>query len=195
MSKNRELDGKKNKQGIMGLLSIIRKQKLKDKELRILMLGLDNAGKSTIIKTILHQDINKVIPTMGFEINTVAFEGFQLNIWDIGGQQTLRSFWFNYFDRLDALIWVIDLSNLQRLNENFKEMRKVLNNEKLIGLKILIYLNKMDLVAKEEIPKVKEQVTRVLELDQIESDKWRIFESSAHDVDSVAKGLKWIVLG
>lgn len=157
--------------------------------------GLDNAGKSTIIKTILHQDINKVIPTMGFEINTVAFEGFQLNIWDIGGQQTLRSFWFNYFDRLDALIWVIDLSNLQRLNENFKEMRKVLNNEKLIGLKILIYLNKMDLVAKEEIPKVKEQVTRVLELDQIESDKWRIFESSAHDVDSVAKGLKWIVLG
>lgn len=195
MSKNRELDGKKNKQGIMGLLSIIRKQKLKDKELRILMLGLDNAGKSTIIKTILHQDINKVIPTMGFEINTVAFEGFQLNIWDIGGQQTLRSFWFNYFDRLDALIWVIDLSNLQRLNENFKEMRKVLNNEKLIGLKILIYLNKMDLVANEEIPKVKEQVTRVLELDQIESDKWRIFESSAHDVDSVAKGLKWIVLG
>lgn len=130
---------------------------------------------------------------MGFEINTIAFEGYQLNIWDIGGQQTLRSFWFNYFDKLDSLIWVIDLSNLQRLNENFKEMHSVLSNEKLIGLKVLIFLNKMDLAQKEDIPKVKQQVIEVLNLDEIERDKWEIVESSAYDLESITRGLEWII--
>lgn len=130
---------------------------------------------------------------MGFEINTVEFKGYQLNIWDIGGQQTLRSFWFNYFDKLDSLIWVIDLGNLQRLNENFKEFYKVLNNEKLIGLKMLIYLNKIDLINEKEIPIVKEKIINSLKLDTIDSNKWGIFECSAFDINTLTKGLDWLI--
>lgn len=156
--------------------------------------GLDNAGKSTIVKSILGQDIDKVTPTMGFEINTVEFKGYQLNIWDIGGQQTLRSFWFNYFDKLDSLIWVIDLGNLQRLNENFQEFYKILSNEKLIGLKILILLNKVDLIEDlDEIPIIKQKIVGSLQLDTIDQTKWNIVECSAFDVQTISNGLDWLI--
>lgn len=57
----------------MGLLTIIKKQKLKDNEIRVLTLGLDNSGKTTIIKKMLNQDINTISPTMGFQINTLFY--------------------------------------------------------------------------------------------------------------------------
>ncbi|KAG7909007.1 hypothetical protein KL906_002501 [Ogataea polymorpha] len=75
----------------MGLLSIIRKQKLKEKEVRLLLLGLDNSGKSTIVKSMLGQDVKETSPTMGFDICTVSYAGFNINIWDIGGQTSLRA--------------------------------------------------------------------------------------------------------
>jgi GTPase SAR1 family protein len=62
------------------MLSILRKARLKDKELRILMLGLDNAGKTTIVKQIMGEDVHTVSPTLGFIIKTIDYEGYKLNI-------------------------------------------------------------------------------------------------------------------
>lgn len=58
------------------MLSILRKARLKDKEMRILMLGLDNAGKTTIVKRIMGEDVNSVSPTLGFIIKTIDYEGY-----------------------------------------------------------------------------------------------------------------------
>lgn len=57
------------------MLSILRKARLKDKEMRILMLGLDNAGKTTIVKCIMKEDVNTVSPTLGFIIKTIEYSG------------------------------------------------------------------------------------------------------------------------
>lgn len=157
--------------------------------------GLDNAGKSSIIQSILGEtNFNKIIPTMGFEINTIKFKKFQLNIWDIGGQLTLRSFWFNYFDGLNSLIWVIDTSNLQRIIENFNEFYNILQNEKLINIKLLIYLNKIDLVGGggDEIKEIKEKIKNLLKLNEIDDNKWAIYECSIYDKDSIERGLNWL---
>ena len=62
----------------------------KDKEIFLLMLGLDNAGKTTILKTLASEDINTITPTQGFNIKSVQTEGFKLNVWDIGGQRKIR---------------------------------------------------------------------------------------------------------
>ena len=76
----------------MGLLDILRKLKASpDRELRILLLGLDNAGKTTILKTLASEDISTITPTQGFNIKSVQTEGFKLNVWDIGGQRKIRS--------------------------------------------------------------------------------------------------------
>ena len=62
------------------MLTILRKSRLKDRELRLLLLGLDNAGKTTIVKHLLHEDPTTISPTLGFIISTIEFEGYKLNI-------------------------------------------------------------------------------------------------------------------
>ncbi|GAA5880618.1 hypothetical protein JCM1840_002272, partial [Sporobolomyces johnsonii] len=89
----------------MGLLTIIRKTRLKEKQVRVLMLGLDNAGKTTICKALLGEDVNEVSPTLGFNIRTIIHQGYTLNVWDIGGQTSLRPYWRNYFEHTDAVVW------------------------------------------------------------------------------------------
>ena len=69
----------------MGLLKLLRGLKKNDKEARILVLGLDNAGKTTILKALSEEDISTIMPTQGFNIKSLTQEGFKLNVWDIGG--------------------------------------------------------------------------------------------------------------
>jgi ADP-ribosylation factor-like protein 3 len=73
------------------LLNIIRKMKKQERELRILVLGLDNAGKTTILKALSNEDIGQITPTHGFNIKNLQHEGFKLNVWDVGGQQVPSS--------------------------------------------------------------------------------------------------------
>merc|ERR1712032_1128708 len=117
--------------GTMGLLSILKKLKQKEKEMRILMLGLDNAGKTTILKRISGEDIHTIAPTLGFNIKTLEFEGYKLNIWDVGGQKTIRSYWRNYFEQTDGLVWVVDSTDTARLEDCRIELSCVLQEERL----------------------------------------------------------------
>ena len=83
----------------MGLLAILRKLKSSpERELRILLLGLDNAGKTTLLKQLASEDVSHITPTQGFNIKSVQSEGFKLNVWDIGGQRKIRPYWRNYFE-------------------------------------------------------------------------------------------------
>lgn len=180
----------------MGLLSIIKKQKIKDKEIRILMLGLDNSGKTTITKKLLNQDISTISPTLGFQINTINYNDFNLNVWDIGGQTSLRTFWGNYFDQTDIVIWVIDCLSLERLNESYQELReKVILQDRLIGIYLVILINKIDLLDPELHEDICEQVANTLDLPlQIpQKDKWTIQMVSGKSGEGLPNILDWVV--
>ena len=88
----------------MGLLTLLRKLKRTEKEARILVLGLDNAGKTTILKKLSEEDIESIMPTQGFNIKSLSHDGFKLNVWDIGGQKAIRPYWKNYYENTDALV-------------------------------------------------------------------------------------------
>lgn len=122
-----------------GLLSILRKLKsTPDQEVRILLLGLDNGGKTTLLKQLASEDISHITPTQvrrtrphtwpegisnlqfkpdtafcvyqGFNIKSVQSQGFKLNVWDIGGQRKIRPYWRNYFENTDVLVsWWTEL--------------------------------------------------------------------------------------
>ena len=62
--------------------------------------GLDNAGKTTLLKTLASEDVSQITPTQGFNIKSVQSDGFKLNVWDIGGQRKIRPYWRNYFEVL-----------------------------------------------------------------------------------------------
>lgn len=179
------------KVGDMGLLTIIKKQKLKDKELRILILGLDNAGKTTIVKKIINEDVMKVSPTMGFQISTVLYKDYNLNIWDIGGQTSLRAFWGNYFDKTDAIIWVIDGLALERLNESFKELKeKILLQDRLIGIRLLVLVNKVDLLP--DYQQIEHQVNTLLNVDD-KVQQWKVMSISGKTGFGIVETLDWCI--
>lgn len=129
----------------MGLLKILKKTKEKEKEMRLLILGLDNAGKTTILKKFNGEDISQISPTLGFNIKTLYYSSFKLNVWDVGGQTTIRSYWRNYFEQTDGLIWVVDSSDLVRLEDCKKELHNLLKQEKLAGATLMIFCNKQDI--------------------------------------------------
>ena len=111
----------------MVLLKIIKETKAKEKEIRLLILGLDNAGKTTILKKFMGEDTSEISPTLGFNIQTVEFDDCKLNIWDVGGQTTIRSYWRNYFEATDGLIWVVDSGDKMRLMDCKAELEKLLD--------------------------------------------------------------------
>ncbi|CAJ0919656.1 unnamed protein product, partial [Mesorhabditis belari] len=129
----------------MGLLTVIRKMRAKEREIRILILGLDNAGKTTVTKKFLGEDTSKVEPTFGFNIETVEFQNFNLNLWDVGGQRSLRSYWKNYFEQTEALVWVVDSTDRERLQMCAEELGKLLQEERLLGATLLVFANKQDI--------------------------------------------------
>jgi ADP-ribosylation factor-like protein 3 len=79
------------------------------------VLGLDNAGKTTILKKLSEEEISQIKPTQGFNIKSLSQDGFKLNMWDIGGQKAIRPYWKNYFDRTNGIVFVVDSSDEERL--------------------------------------------------------------------------------
>mmetsp|Transcript_12333 Transcript_12333/g.21375 ORF Transcript_12333/g.21375 Transcript_12333/m.21375 type:complete len:181 (+) Transcript_12333:87-629(+) len=173
----------------MGLLTLLRKLKSTSSELRILVLGLDNAGKTTILKKLSEEDITHIMPTQGFNVKSVQHEGFKLNMWDIGGQKTIRPYWRNYFDSTDALIYVIDSADRRRLDETGVELNMLLEEDKLAGIPLLIFANKQDLLNAYPAKEVAES----LNLHSIRDRKWQIQPCSAKNGDGLQDGLEWLM--
>ncbi|KAH0362029.1 ARF/SAR superfamily, partial [Aureobasidium melanogenum] len=171
------------------MLSILRKARLKDKEMRILMLGLDNSGKTSIVKNIMGEDINTVSPTLGFIIKTIDYDGYKLNIWDVGGQKTLRTYWKNYFEKTDTLIWVVDGTDRERIDDCRQELEGLLLQERLMGASLLVFKNKSDVAGCMS----SEEIRKALRLDTIHTHRWNIMECSALTGLNLQEGLQWVV--
>jgi len=129
----------------MGLLKLLRGLKKSETELRILMLGLDNAGKTTILKSLASESIDNIAPTQGFNIKSLSQSGFKLNVWDIGGQRAIREYWSNYYEASDALVYVIDSSDEGRVREADEQFAELLQDETLGNIPVLIFANKQDI--------------------------------------------------
>ncbi|KAG6551219.1 hypothetical protein Mapa_007145 [Marchantia paleacea] len=174
----------------MGLLSIIRKVKRKEKEMRILMVGLDNAGKTTIVKRINGEDTSGISPTLGFNIKTMQFKSYRVNIWDVGGQKTLRSYWRNYYEQTDGMVWVVDSSDIRRLQDCRDELHGLLQEEKLMGASLLIFANKQDLKGSLN----PEDIAKVLDLGVMDKSRhWQIVGCSAVTGEGLLDGFDWLV--
>ena len=157
-----------------------------------LFQGLDNAGKTTILNKMNGEDITKIAPTLGFNIKTLSFKGFKLNMWDVGGQKTIRAYWRNYFEKTDGLIWVVDSADKIRLETCKKELFKLLDQERLAGASLLIFANKQDLAGAEK----EKDIAKLLELDtnpKFHKRHWKIQACSAVTGDGLLSGLDWMV--
>lgn len=102
----------------MGMLfSKIWTRMIGSKEMRILMLGLDAAGKTTILYRLKLAEVVTTIPTVGFNVETVEYKNIKFNVWDVGGQDKIRRLWRYYFQGTDGLIYVVDSSDRDRIQD------------------------------------------------------------------------------
>jgi len=173
----------------MGLLSMLKKLKKSSKELRILLLGLDNAGKTSALKKLSEEEISHIMPTQGFNIKSLQQEGFKLNVWDIGGQKAIRPYWKNYYENTDALVYVIDSADRRRMEETGVELNSLLEEEKLAGVPVLIFANKQDLL--NAMPP--KEISEALQLHNIRDRDWQIQACSAKTGAGLQEGIEWVL--
>lgn len=173
----------------MGLLTLLRKLKRNEKEARILVLGLDNAGKTSCLKKLSDEDITHIMPTQGFNIKSLVHDGFKLNVWDIGGQRTIRPYWRNYFEQTDALVYVVDSADRRRLEESGMELQLLLEETKLAGIPLLVFANKQDLI--NALPA--KEIAEAMNLYSIRDRQWQIQACSAKTGDGLPEGMEWVV--
>ncbi len=173
----------------MGLLKIIRKLKRKNREMRLLVLGLDNAGKTTLLKRLKGEDTAEVSPTLGFNIETLAHGPFQLTFWDVGGQKSLRAFWRNYFEETDGLVWVVDSADVSRAGESAAELARLCAAERLAGASLLVVASKRDLAGALPL----EQLASVLGLGSLGRPGLRLAPADCRSGDGLSEALDWLV--
>jgi len=176
----------------MGFLAILKKVKQKEQEIRLLILGLDNAGKTTVMKRICGEDVHEISPTVGFNIKSLDYNGYVINFWDVGGQKSIRTYWRNYFEQTDGIMWVVDSVDRFRLEECRLQLHDLLKQERLAGASLLILANKQDLGGALSF----EQIAEALDLhsDAISTNRhWKILGCSAIRGDGLSEGISWLV--
>jgi ADP-ribosylation factor related protein 1 len=145
------------------LLSGLYKYVTQKDEYFILILGLDNSGKSTYleqVKTKFCADYKmmnpaKITSTVGCNIGRVDIGHVRLNFWDLGGQEELQSLWDKYYAESHAIIYMIDSCDRERLEESWVAFDKMIVNEQLVGLPLLVACNKQDLDGCMTVPEIK----------------------------------------
>ncbi|GCC31079.1 ADP-ribosylation factor 1 [Chiloscyllium punctatum] len=158
------------------------------KEMRILMVGLDAAGKTTILYKLKLGEIVTTIPTIGFNVETVEYKNISFTVWDVGGQDKIRPLWRHYFQNTQGLIFVVDSNDRERVNEAKEELLRMLSEDELRDAVLLLFANKQDLPNAMNAA----EITDKLGLHQLRHRTWFIQATCATSGDGLYEGLDWL---
>mmetsp|Transcript_5257 Transcript_5257/g.8134 ORF Transcript_5257/g.8134 Transcript_5257/m.8134 type:complete len:192 (-) Transcript_5257:103-678(-) len=157
------------------------------KEFHVVMLGLDAAGKTSILFRISRKEVVRTIPTIGFNKELVKYGNLRMSVMDVGGQHAIRSVWKHYMTGVDAVVFVMDLSDSRRIEEATEEFKRVLTEKDARDVPILLLLNKKDVPDALDAEEVK---THVLDhVPTLESKRYKAVAVSAHAQAQADSGL------
>ncbi|RKP30208.1 ARF/SAR superfamily [Metschnikowia bicuspidata] len=161
----------------------------KNREMRILMLGLDNAGKTTVLYKLKLGKTSKSVPTVGFNVETVKHKNVSFSVWDCGGQERIRPLWRHYFTGTNALIYVVDSSDWARLEESKTELMRVISDKELANCMVIVLANKQDI---EGAINPKELIERFNMKSLSLQHTWSVVPTIAIDGTGLQETLNWI---
>ncbi|KAF6031989.1 Arf2 [Bugula neritina] len=141
------------------------------KDMRILMVGLDAAGKTTILYKLKLGEIVTTIPTIGFNVETVEYKNISFTVWDVGGQDKIRPLWRHYFQNTQGLIFV-----------------RMLDEDELRDAVLLVFANKQDLPNAMS----PSEITEKLGLQSLRNRSWYIQATCATNGEGLYEGLDWL---
>jgi len=157
-------------------------------QMRILMVGLDAAGKTTILYKLKLGEIVTTIPTIGFNVETVEYKNISFTVWDVGGQDKIRPLWRHYFQNTQGLIFVVDSNDRERVNEAKDELNKMLGEDELRDAVLLVFANKQDLPNAMTCADLSDK----LGLSSIRGRRWYIQSTCATHGEGLYEGLDWL---
>eukprot|EP00761_Pharyngomonas_kirbyi_P003303 gb/GECH01003307.1/.p1 GENE.gb/GECH01003307.1/~~gb/GECH01003307.1/.p1 ORF type:complete len:182 (+),score=36.98 gb/GECH01003307.1/:1-546(+) len=158
------------------------------KECRILMVGLDAAGKTTILYKLKLGEIVTTIPTIGFNVETVEYKNISFTVWDVGGQDKIRPLWRHYFQNTQGLIFVVDSNDRERIGEARDELHRMLAEDELRDASLLVFANKQDLPNAMNST----EITDKLGLHTLRQRDWYIQATCATSGEGLYEGLDWL---
>ena len=151
------------------------------------MLGLDAAGKTTILDKLKLGEVVSSVPTIGFNVETVEFQKVKFTVWDVGGQDKIRQLWKHYYQNTQALIYVVDSSDKERIQVAREELQKMLAEDELKDAVLLVLANKQDM----GVMSVSEVVEK-LGLHTMRAREWNIQGTCALTGDGLSDGFTWL---
>ena len=170
------------KQALSGILD-----SFSDSHAKILMLGLDNAGKTTVLYKFKLNELVTTIPTIGFNVETVhPAKNISFTVWDVGGQDKIRVLWKHYFVGCEGLIYIVDSADRRRLAEAKNELDWILDSDEMRGVPVVVFANKQDL-PQTATPS---EVANSLGLSKVRGRKWHVQGSSATIGEGLLEGMQ-----
>ena len=154
-------------------------------EARVLMVGLDAAGKTTILYKL---KLGEIVTTRGFNVGTVEYKNLKFTVWDVGGQDKLRPLWRHYFQNTNGVIFVVDSNDKDRVAQARDELAKMLSEDELRDAVLLVYANKQDLPNAMSTA----EVTDKLGLHSLRQRNWFIQGCCATSGEGLYEGLDWL---
>eukprot|EP01099_Mayorella_cantabrigiensis_P006455 TRINITY_DN5408_c0_g1_i1.p1 TRINITY_DN5408_c0_g1~~TRINITY_DN5408_c0_g1_i1.p1 ORF type:complete len:180 (-),score=35.53 TRINITY_DN5408_c0_g1_i1:766-1305(-) len=158
------------------------------KEVTLLMVGLDAAGKTTILYKLNPEQVVTSIPTIGFWLETLEYETLRFKVWDVGGNN-MRIFWRPYLQNTQGLIFVVDSMDRDRIDEVKEEFERILSEEELQKVPLLVFANKQDLPGVMRVA----EITDKLGLHSLENRDWYIQSSCATTGEGLHEGFDWML--
>jgi len=170
------------------LLSLLTNVFQGTKEVRLLTLGLDAAGKTTFLYKLRLNENVVTIPTIGFNVESVKYKNLNFTIWDIGGQDKIRPLWRHYYHGTHGIIFIVDSADIERIDEAAEELHKLMNEAELWQVPVLIFANKQDLAGALTAAKITDR----LNMTSVKDRKWLVQGSSVSRGDGLFEGLDWL---
>lgn len=166
------------------------------RDCRILMVGLDAAGKTTILYKLKLGEVVTTIPTIGFNVETVEYKNINFTVWDVGGQNKIRPLWRHYYQNTQGVIFVVDSNDRERIDEGSgveadtarEELHRMLGEDELRDAVLLVFANKQDLPNAMPV----DEVAQRMGLPELRNRNWHVQASCAATGDGLYEGLDWL---
>ncbi|CAD8154671.1 unnamed protein product [Paramecium octaurelia] len=169
------------------------------KDAKILFLGLDNAGKTTLLRRLKDDRMVQHDPTLHPHAEELVLGKVRFKAFDLGGHPTVRRTWKNYFPTVQGIIYLVDSSDQNRLKESRNELEQILNTPELAQVPIVIFGNKIDkpgAVPEEELRQalginVKQNINKK-NIKEIDGRPVDVFMCSVANKVGYAEGFRWL---
>lgn len=158
------------------------------RDVQLLMVGLDAAGKTTLLQQLKLGETLQTVPTIGFNVETIEWRRLRLNIWDVGGQEEIRKLWHHYYHGIRGVIFVLDSTYIERIDVARDALHTMLEAHELSNSAVLVFANKQDLPGALTTC----EAAKRLSMGDFYDHRWFIQPMCAITGEGIQKGIEWL---